>query len=74
MALALSAICISSGLEIRRNIHKELPTHLKQTQILQTILNQFLYPALLRHLLVLTEGVSRFPTSIFAKIVVGELV
>lgn len=48
-------------------------THLHQTQILQTILNQLLYPTLLRLPLMLTERISRFPAGIFTEVVIREL-
>lgn len=48
-------------------------TDLQQTQVLQTILNQLLYPALLRLILVLAERVSRLAAGVVAEVVVGEL-
>lgn len=61
------------GLKARLNIQEAQSTYLHKTQILQTILNQLLYPALLRFLLMLTERISCLSTRIFAEVVVGEL-
>jgi len=59
--------CISSSPRMARVIY------LQQTQILQSSLDQLLYPSLLRLVLVLAEGVSRLATGIFTEVVVGKL-
>lgn len=48
-------------------------TNLQQTQALQTILDQLLYPTLLRLILVLAERVSRLAAGVVAEVEVGEL-
>jgi hypothetical protein len=48
-------------------------TNLQQTQVLQTILDQLLYPTLLRLIFVLAERVSRLAARVVAEVEVGEL-
>lgn len=48
-------------------------THLQQAQVLQAILDQFLYPTFFGLVLVLAERVSRLAAGIVAEVEVGEL-
>lgn len=52
----------------------ELSTYLHDLQLLQSLLNQFLYLPRIRDSLVLMKGVSRSPARIHSEVVVGELV
>lgn len=57
----------------RRPQHINPTTNLQQAQVLQTILDQLLYPTLLGLILVLAERVSRLAAGVVAEVEVGEL-